>query len=326
MPGAAIDIGVGGNGKVWVIGTNKEGGGYGIYRWDGKWTKIAGSAVRISVGPKGNAWVVNKQRKIYRFNGSKWIKMPGAAIDIGIGARGHVAVVGTNKVGDGFGVWRWTGKTWNSTPGGLTNLAVGPRGKIWGVNSSKNIFVQSGSKNVAIPNKPNPKPSASLACLKTKPTSGLVTYGGKIKPVKIKIEKIMLVCIRFNYGGGAMWTKASAAGGISCVGKNVQIDYGKANSAFNGIKLRKFTPAACGPKKAPPKSAPVPKGSKINIYYGKTVDMASVPLRKTSAKCIEISYGGNKMWFPKSAYKYRSNFVGNPPGLNYSARRSTPCR
>lgn len=30
--GGAKDIGVGANGAVWVIGTNKEAGGFGIYR------------------------------------------------------------------------------------------------------------------------------------------------------------------------------------------------------------------------------------------------------------------------------------------------------
>ena len=135
---ASVPYGIG----LESLGANKEVGGYSIYRLDNKnWTKIKGSAVRIAVDPKGNAWVVNKQRNIYRFDGRGWIKMPGAAVDIGIGAGGHVAVVGTNKVGGGFGVYRWTGKTWNSIPGGLTNLAVGPLGKIWGVNSSKNIFV-----------------------------------------------------------------------------------------------------------------------------------------------------------------------------------------
>ncbi len=162
MPGAAYDIGVGANGKAWVIGTNKEGGGYGIYRWDekritkvirgplgrkvktksagGKWTKINGSAVRIAVGPKGNAWVVNKQNRIFRYDGRKWIAMPGGARDIGIGAKGHVWVVGPNKVGGGYGVWRWTGKGWEAKPGGLTNLAVDPRGKVWGVNNGKRIY------------------------------------------------------------------------------------------------------------------------------------------------------------------------------------------
>ena len=32
-PGSATDIGVNSAGQVWIIGTKKEGGGYGIYRW-----------------------------------------------------------------------------------------------------------------------------------------------------------------------------------------------------------------------------------------------------------------------------------------------------
>jgi len=91
------------------------------------------------------------------------------------------------------------------------------------------------------------EPSDPMACLKTKPTTALVTYPGRNKPVKVKIEKILPTCIRFNYSGGAMWTKASAAGGISCVGEAVQIDAYKASSAFTGIEIRKFTPARLCP-------------------------------------------------------------------------------
>jgi hypothetical protein len=35
FPGRAKDIGVSADGQAWVIGTNKEGGGFGIYRWIG---------------------------------------------------------------------------------------------------------------------------------------------------------------------------------------------------------------------------------------------------------------------------------------------------
>ena len=40
MSGAAKDIGIDGR-KVWVVGTNKEGGGYGIYKYNGnnRWIK-----------------------------------------------------------------------------------------------------------------------------------------------------------------------------------------------------------------------------------------------------------------------------------------------
>jgi len=147
LPGAAYDIGIGANGKAWVIGTNKEGGGFGIYRLDGrKWRKIAGSAVRIAVGPKGNAWVVNKQKQIFRFNGRSWTKMSGAAYDIGVGANGKVWVIGTNKEGGGYGIYRLDGKKWTKINGSAVRIAVDPKGNAWVVNKSGNIFRFDGRK------------------------------------------------------------------------------------------------------------------------------------------------------------------------------------
>ncbi|HRH44735.1 MAG TPA: hypothetical protein PKY82_24065, partial [Pyrinomonadaceae bacterium] len=32
-PGAATDIAVSANGSVWIIGTDRQTGGYGIYQW-----------------------------------------------------------------------------------------------------------------------------------------------------------------------------------------------------------------------------------------------------------------------------------------------------
>ncbi|HPH86514.1 MAG TPA: hypothetical protein PLC48_13680 [Ferruginibacter sp.] len=66
LPGGARDIGVGADGSAWVIGTNKEGGGYGIYKFNGRdWNKVPGGANHISVAPNGNAWVVNEAGKIF---------------------------------------------------------------------------------------------------------------------------------------------------------------------------------------------------------------------------------------------------------------------
>ena len=53
--------------------------------------------------------------------------------------------------------------------------------------------------------------------------------------------------------------------------------------------------------------------------------MASVPLKSTSTGCYQISYGGNALWFPKSAYAYRADFIGNPAGLDYNARKNSAC-
>lgn len=145
LDGAAYDVGVGGGGHAWVIGTNAEGGGYGIYRRNGNaWAKIAGSAVRIDVDPKGNAWVVNKQNEIFRFDGKQWVKMPGAAVDVGVGAGGHVWVVGTNAEGGGYGIYRWDGKNWVKVPGSAMRIDVDPKGNPWVVNKQGNIYRYDG--------------------------------------------------------------------------------------------------------------------------------------------------------------------------------------
>jgi Tectonin domain len=71
LPGAGIDVGVGANGEVWVIGTNAVPGGFGIFRWSGtcaaggSWSLVPGGAVAISVGTDGLPFVVNNQGLIF---------------------------------------------------------------------------------------------------------------------------------------------------------------------------------------------------------------------------------------------------------------------
>jgi len=148
--GAANDIGSGPNGKTWVIGTNKEGGGYGIYRWDGKWAKIGGSAVRIDVGPGGHGFVVNNKGNIYRHDGKKWHQTPGGAKDIGVGANGKVWVIGTNKEGGGYGIYRWDNK-WTKIGGSAVRIDVDPEGNAWVVNNKGNIYRYDGKKWIQAP-------------------------------------------------------------------------------------------------------------------------------------------------------------------------------
>lgn len=65
-PGSAIDIGAGGYGTVWVIGTNQVSGGNGIWSWNGSgWTPVDGGATSISVSPSGMPWVVNNQGTVF---------------------------------------------------------------------------------------------------------------------------------------------------------------------------------------------------------------------------------------------------------------------
>jgi hypothetical protein len=152
MPGIGKAIGVGANGSVWHIGTNKVAGGFGVYRWDNnRWTNVPGGAVRIAVDPKGNPWVVNDQNNIFRHDGRQWHMMPGAGTDIGIGANGSVWVVGTNKVAGGFGVHRWDNTKWTAVSGGAVRIAVDPKGNPWVVNDRKQIFRHDGRRWIDVP-------------------------------------------------------------------------------------------------------------------------------------------------------------------------------
>ncbi len=142
VAGAATDISVGANGSVWIIGSNKVTGGYGIYRYKGNnaWERMPGGAVRIAVDPKGNAWVVNSLKNIFRWNGQGWTQMPGLATDIGIGKNGAVWVVGTDTA-----PWRWNGRGWIKHSGNLlVRIAVDAQGNPWGVNQRKEIWQYAG--------------------------------------------------------------------------------------------------------------------------------------------------------------------------------------
>jgi hypothetical protein len=147
MPGAALDIGAGANGSVWVIGTDQ-----GIYRWNTakRWDKISGSARYIDVGPNGEAWVVNSGHQIFYFDGKGWQQMPGAANDIGVGANGKVWVIGTNGEGGGYGIYRWDGK-WEKIAGSAVRIDVDPAGNAWVVNKNGGIYRYDGKKWVQAP-------------------------------------------------------------------------------------------------------------------------------------------------------------------------------
>lgn len=67
VPGAAIDIADG-----WVLGTQRESGGYAIYRWNGRgWDQAPGGAVQIG-GSYRNPWVVNNRGQRFSWNGYDW--------------------------------------------------------------------------------------------------------------------------------------------------------------------------------------------------------------------------------------------------------------
>jgi hypothetical protein len=67
IPGSAIAVADG-----WAIGTNREHGGYGIYRWNGyRWEQAPGGAVAIG-GSYDRPWVVNDRNERFVWNGYDW--------------------------------------------------------------------------------------------------------------------------------------------------------------------------------------------------------------------------------------------------------------
>ncbi|PCI76356.1 MAG: hypothetical protein COB20_10835 [SAR86 cluster bacterium] len=65
--GEARDIGIGGDGSVWIVGTSDDEGNHNIYRWSGTaWNRVTGSSRQISVGPDGYPWAANAKGNIYR--------------------------------------------------------------------------------------------------------------------------------------------------------------------------------------------------------------------------------------------------------------------
>jgi hypothetical protein len=191
IPGTANDIGIGANGKVWIIGTKKQTGGYGIFRWDGKWTKIRGAAVRIAVDPRGNAWAVDSKGSIFRYNGRKFVKVPGWGSSITVAANGDVIILGKGGV-----PFRRLNNRWVTMPGNAVNISAGPQGKPWVVGSKGSIFAWDGAEKVRAltpkPRRPAPQPRRTR---KPSPNSGNASAMTKVtgfawKPVsRVSIPK-----------------------------------------------------------------------------------------------------------------------------------------
>src|SRR5262249_12506057 len=61
VPGGALDIGVGSEGSVWIVGTDQS-----VWKYaSGGWVKANGALTNIAVDNKGNPWGVNVNTQIY---------------------------------------------------------------------------------------------------------------------------------------------------------------------------------------------------------------------------------------------------------------------
>jgi len=188
LPGTANDIGVGADGTAWIIGTQAEGAGYGVFRWNGSgWDKIPGSGIRIDVDPNGRAWIVDNRGAVYTYDGQAFQHTRFHGSDVGIGANGVVWIIGDDdpkpndhsifRVGPkglekmpGVGVrvdvdpqgnawvitsthaiFHWTGQAWEQMPGAAVDVGIGGDGTVYATSTDQAVYRWGGNAWVPVP-------------------------------------------------------------------------------------------------------------------------------------------------------------------------------
>ena len=151
--GAAVDIGVGANNTVWVIGTNTTGGGKGIYKWNGyNWQNMPGGALRVAVNPSGNAWVINSADQLFEWKGTWWNYVSTVTgKDIAVSPRNTVFVLQPSKVQ----IKRSSESTWTPIDGPqgktLLRIAADLNDNPYVVTSDKKLYQYNGTLWYEIP-------------------------------------------------------------------------------------------------------------------------------------------------------------------------------
>jgi len=171
-PGGALDVGIGSDGAVFVIGTSQR-----AFKWSGSdWTLVPGSEDnrrRVSVGPAGQLGVLDDDDRIFVGKRYGW---PGGAIDIGIGDDiDHPWVVGTSgrvfrweddhfemmrdgnhlaidaglgdvavAIDSNHGIRQHQGGSWSLLPGLANDVGLGANGSLWVVGTTKRLFRYDG--------------------------------------------------------------------------------------------------------------------------------------------------------------------------------------
>lgn len=161
LPGSAIDISIGANGSLWVVGNSAEKYGNYIYNYDPKnnnWKKSpTGIGITISVDPDGRPWIIDKKGHIFRKKGKNWQELPGTATDICAANFPLVYITGTDECEFGYSIFKWNEKEWkwNIIDGVGVKIAVEPDKKIWIINKKKEIFRRHNKNWQQLPGKAN---------------------------------------------------------------------------------------------------------------------------------------------------------------------------
>lgn len=142
--GLAAEVAIGGNGQSWALGLdagpdrNRQ-----VWRWEGSdWVKAPGAGVQISADDVGQAWVVNAANELWRYDNAqkKFVRHSADATAIAIGS-GEYWKLGATKEGEGgYAIYKWFDTGWRKVPGGAVSIAVASPGEPWVVNAQGSIY------------------------------------------------------------------------------------------------------------------------------------------------------------------------------------------
>ena len=104
-----LDIGCGSEGDICVAGLDGKLYCYDFYR--DEWEEITlneeiGSITRVDIDDDGRIYIVADCGTYFLDCNENWVRLPGSAKDIGVGANFDVWKIGSDKVGDNYGVWK----------------------------------------------------------------------------------------------------------------------------------------------------------------------------------------------------------------------------
>ncbi len=138
LPGLAIDIAAGGDGSVWIVGTDNK-----PYKWNGvTWTQdnlLPRLAAHITVRPIGNPMVTATDNTIWQRttsdpNTGTWTQITtGLALDIAV-SNLDLWVVGTDH-----NVYRFNGTGFDGIGASAARISVTPTGKPWIVTTTNTV-------------------------------------------------------------------------------------------------------------------------------------------------------------------------------------------